>query len=294
MFGLSDHALGAWMSVATALVWSAAVLLLRQGVSLGANATNLFKNTIGTALMIPTLAVVGFDDLLAISAQDAAVLAISGVLGIAIGDTLFLAALHRLGASWMALFDCVYAPTVVLAAVVVLHEPLGAGFAAGALLVVAGLLLATWQAPRDQPISGGLWLGFGSIVVVAAAVVMAKPALGRSGLIAATALRLGAGLAAQVVVLSLSRRGRAAFSVFWQPIAWRKLLPAAVLGTWLAMILWLGGTKYTHASVAALLNQTAVVFMLLGAHFFLGEQVSARRWVGSGLAAAGAAIVALG
>lgn len=289
----ADHGLGVAMAIGTALFWAVSVLLLRRGVKAGAGATNLLKNAIGSLLMVPTMAFVGWDDLTSIGTEDLAILACSGILGIAIGDWLFLGALARLGASWMALFDCVYAPTVVLAAVLVLGEPLAPEFGVGAGLVVLGLALATWQTPRDAPVRGGVWLGIGSIVVVALAVVLAKPALGRTGLLAATAVRLWVGLVAQALVLAVLPQGRAAFRVLYNAEAWRTIAPAAVLGTWAAMILWLGGIKYTHASVAAVLNQLAVVFMLVGAHFWLGETVSRRRWLGSALAASGAAVIAI-
>jgi drug/metabolite transporter (DMT)-like permease len=291
---VTDDTLGVALSLATAVVWSTAVLLLRRGAQLGPAATNLFKNAIGTVLTLATLAVVGWGDLAAIAPADLGLLALSGLLGIAIGDVLFLAALERLGASWMAVLDCAYAPTVVLVAVLWLGEPLSAGFLVGAALVVGGLLLASWRQPGGAPVRLGLLLGALSIIVVALGVVLAKPALERSGLIAATAVRLLAGLTGQALVHLPSRRLRRSFRIFRDPRAWRQVAPAAALGTWLAMILWLGGTKYTDASVAAVLNQTATVFTLVGARLLLGEVFPRRRWWGAALAAAGAAVVALG
>lgn len=286
------HALGAAMAVATALAWSGAVLLLRRGAHFGASPTNLFKNAVGTTLMLPTLAVAGVGGARAIPAGDLVILAISGTLGIAIGDTLFLGALRRLGAGWMALLDCIYAPTVVLVAIGWLGEPVGPSFVVGAALVVAGLLVAAWQPQRSEPVAAGLLMGLGSIVVVALAVVMAKPVLDRSELVAATTVRLGAGTLAQALALAAIPGTRASFRVFADRRAWRELLPAAVLGTWLSMLLWLGGLKYTHASVAALLNQLATVFLLLGARFVLHEAVPPRRWVGALVAATGAVVIA--
>jgi drug/metabolite transporter (DMT)-like permease len=290
---MDERVLGISMALGTALVWSTAVLLLRGGVAVGPFQTNLFKNAVGSVLIALTLAFTGWDALLAISADDVAMLVVSGVLGIAIGDILFLAALERLGASWMAIIDCAYAPTVVVIAVLWLGEPVGPTFALGATLVAGGLLVASWRRGVDEPVTSGILLGLASIVVVAVGVVIAKPALGRSGLVAATAVRLFAGLLGQVVVQLPSERGRRAFAVFANPLAWRTLLPAAVLGTWLSMILWLGGIKYIEASTAAVLNQTATIFTLLGARFVLLEPVPARRWLGAAIAAAGAVVVAI-
>lgn len=293
MATLTDDQLGMAMAVGTAVVWSAAVILLRRGVEVGAAAANLFKNAVGTILIAATLLVVAPEQAVGIPLADVAILALSGILGIAIGDVLFLAALRRLGASWMALLDCAYAPTVVLAAVFWLGEPLSRGFALGAALVAVGLVVATWRRGAQEPVGAGLLLGLAAIVVVAVGVVIAKPALERTGLFAATAIRLSAGLVAQALVHLPSARLRRSFAVFRNREAARSLLPAAVLGTWLSMILWLGGTKYTTASTAAVLNQTATVFTLLGARFILGEPVPARRWWGAALAIAGALTVAI-
>ena len=47
-------------------------------------------------------------------------LVVSGLLGIAIADTLVFMALRRLGAALLAIVDCIYAPTVILLSVMVL------------------------------------------------------------------------------------------------------------------------------------------------------------------------------
>ena len=61
---------------------------------------------------------------------------------------------------------------------------------------------------------------------------------------------------------------------------WPLLLLAAFLGQYVSMALWMAGYKYTEASVAAVLNETASVFIVLLAALFLGEGLDARRLVG--------------
>jgi drug/metabolite transporter (DMT)-like permease len=46
------------------------------------------------------------------------------------------------------------------------------------------------------------------------------------------------------------------------------------------MALWMAGYKYTEASVAAVLNETASVFIVLLAALFLHEGLDARRLLG--------------
>jgi drug/metabolite transporter (DMT)-like permease len=46
------------------------------------------------------------------------------------------------------------------------------------------------------------------------------------------------------------------------------------------MILWLGGYKFTEASIAAILNESSSVFIVLLAWMFLGEGLGRRKLVG--------------
>ena len=55
---------------------------------------------------------------------------------------------------------------------------------------------------------------------------------------------------------------------------------AALVGQGLSMVLWLGGYKYTKASVAAVLNETSSVFILLFAALWLAEPLTRRRGIG--------------
>ena len=72
---------------------------------------------------------------------------------------------------------------------------------------------------------------------------------------------------------------------------WRTLLPASVLGSYVSMLLWLGGFKWTEASVAAVLNQLTTVFIIILARLFLAEPLSRRRAAGAAVAVMGAIVV---
>jgi drug/metabolite transporter (DMT)-like permease len=55
---------------------------------------------------------------------------------------------------------------------------------------------------------------------------------------------------------------------------------AAFIGQFLAMLLWLAGFKYTFASVAAVLGETASIFILLLAAIWLKEPLTRRSVTG--------------
>jgi drug/metabolite transporter (DMT)-like permease len=68
---------------------------------------------------------------------------------------------------------------------------------------------------------------------------------------------------------------------------------ATFFGTYVSMILWLGGMKYGTASRAALLNQMGAIFVLVLSRVS-GEAVPARRWIGAAIAVSGVAVILLG
>jgi drug/metabolite transporter (DMT)-like permease len=59
------------------------------------------------------------------------------------------------------------------------------------------------------------------------------------------------------------------------------------------MILWLAGYKYTLASIAAVLNETASVFILLLAALWLKEPLTRRSVLGVTLTLGGVALMLL-
>jgi len=65
----------------------------------------------------------------------------------------------------------------------------------------------------------------------------------------------------------------------------------SVVGGYLAMMLWLGGMKYTQASVAAALNQTTNVFIFILAAWVLKESITGQRVLGIVLGVGGALMV---
>jgi drug/metabolite transporter (DMT)-like permease len=60
-------------------------------------------------------------------------------------------------------------------------------------------------------------------------------------------------------------------------------MPAAVIGTYLALLFWIMGMKYTYTTIASVLNQMSVIFMLIFATLFLREPLTWRKVVAIGL-----------
>jgi drug/metabolite transporter (DMT)-like permease len=295
--------LGEAMALGCAVTWAMGVILFKRAEvqgSLSPHALNLFKNSLAIVLLTLTLGAMGRGLDLGRSGADWLALLVSGGIGIGLADTLYFAALRRIGAGPLALSEMVYSPVVVCLSVALLDERFGATLAVGGALVLSGVGLALWRAERSADAGArrvglaGVGLGMLAATLMAAGVVLAKPALGRSDLVEATLVRLVGGVMVQLLwILPRPDRARVLGILRPQPVWWT-LLPASFMGAYVAMLLWLGGMKYTDASVASVLNQLTVVFTLILARIFLGEPLTGRRFSGALVAIAGAVVIVLG
>lgn len=288
--------LGEICALLAPLSWSVAVILFKRSDGPPALSLNLFKNTAGVVLLGLTLAVLGIGIPPDRSAADWLRLAGSGLLGLAIADTLLFEGLRRIGAARMAVVDTVYAPVVVFLSWLFLAEPISASFLVGAAAVIAGVTLASVQRGAFDGIAGrerlvGTLYCVGAIVGTAVGVIIAKPALASSNLVELTFTRLLFGLAGQVAWVTARQAWGEASVAFRPGKLWWNLLPAAVMGPYVSLLLWLGGFKWAPASVAAVLNQLATVYILVLARVVLKERLSARQTAGATLAACGAGYI---
>jgi drug/metabolite transporter (DMT)-like permease len=292
---------GELYSVGCAVLWSAATILFRKsGEQVPPVALNLFKNAVALLLFSASLAVRGDAFFPAeVAGQDWAVLLISGVVGIGIADSLFLASLNRLGAGGYAIVSALYAPLAVLVAFLYLSEPIGPSLLAATALMVAAILLGTWQPWTAQAradarrVTGGVAIGALAMLLMAVAIVFAKPVLDRTDPWWATTVRVAGGLIFIVGQGLLPRHRPSVVRCLRPGRLWRVALPAAVIGSYLAMIVWILGMKYTRASTAAVLNQTSTIFTVILGWVFLAERVTVRKLLAVAFAFGGAVVATL-
>jgi drug/metabolite transporter (DMT)-like permease len=283
--------LGEALSLASALVWAFGVILYRRlGRTLSPTALNFLKNLLVLGMMLPTVLIWHGLGLPPMDAATIAVCLLSGVLGIAVADTLYFRALNTLGAGRTGIIGNFYSPFVILLSYVFLAERLSLLQVAGFALVSIGVLLVS-QRDRGEGLPDptqlkGVLTGMLAVFLMAAAIVMVKRILEAHELLWVVLLRLVGGLLGMLLIFALRRRWPE-FRRAGAAIQWGWLLLAAFLGQYLSMILWLGGYKYTQASVAAILNETASVFIVILAWLILGEAMSRRKFGGVALSMAG-------
>ncbi|MBA2320059.1 MAG: DMT family transporter [Deltaproteobacteria bacterium] len=292
--------LGEICALIAPMCWSVAIILYRRSSAhADPGAMTLFKNGFAVVLLTLTLLAAGIPIPSDRSPGDWSRLIVSGILGLAIADTLLFEALRRVGAGRLAIVDTVYAPLVVFLSWMFLGEQLTPIFLVGGAAVVAGVTFANLEKPSAADIADrraigiGIAFGLAAIAGTAVGVVLARPVLQASNLIEVTWTRLTAGVLAQIAWLILNGRRGEILAAYRPAPVWRTLVPAAFVGTYLSLIFWLGGFKWAEASVAAVLNQMATVYIVVLAWFVLGEPISGRRVIGGIVAVAGAWLVVL-
>lgn len=291
--------MGEFFALASALVWAGAVILFkRSGETIAPYALNLFRVGLSCGLFVITLLMMRESFWDRAPLMDYLILFASGIIAIAISDTLFHMCLNIVGAGINAIVDCLYSPFTVVFAYILVGESIGVRQYAGMALIILGVIVASRHAPPagvpPRRLATGIVYGVLSMATLGFGIVIAKPVLDHSPVLWATAMRQFGCLAAMLPAALISSRRREILSVFRPSRAWRFSIPGTVLGSYLALIMWIAGMKYTKVSIAAILNQTNTIYILILASVFLGEAFSRRKVIAAAIAVGGIALVILG
>lgn len=287
--------MGEFQAVLAAVFWSVAVILMRlSGLSVSALPLTVFKSAVAMLCFLGTLLVLGEPLLPHLSGEQYFRLVISAVLGISIADTMFVAALNRLGASLQALADCFYSPTLAVVGFLMFRETLNWWEILGGVLVVAGVGLGMSRDGTIEPraLLTGVLLAAGAHVVMGFGILMVRDIFREISIVWVSGFRFS--VATVVLALFASSRGfqKNVLYPFQRRDLWKWMIPMSVLGPFIATIFWTGGFKYATPGRAAIYNQLSTVFIIILARVFLKESLTPRRLAGLTLAALGAVAVA--
>jgi drug/metabolite transporter (DMT)-like permease len=276
---------GEFASVACAFCWALSVVMIKRvGDDVPAFALNLLKCSVALLLLIPTLLLIEGPRWPNLSGAQVMMLMASGLIGIGIADTLYFSALKALGATRTAIIGNLFSPFVIALSFVFLDERMNLIQGLGFVLVMAGVVLVNGVPDADgrpvRALARGIALGCLSIALMAIAIVMVKRLLETESFLWVTTLRVFAGWLGLVVIFGLRGELLALRTLPWRTFHWPMLIGASVLGTYLSLMLWLAGYKYTDASIASVLNESASVFIVLLAWAWLKEPIGGRQVIG--------------
>ena len=158
--------------------WSFSVILMRvAGFTIGPIPLTFFKSVVAILCFLVVVLLLRVPLAPDLSGADYGRLILSGILGITIADTLFAAALNRLGASLQAIADCIYSPAIIMVGFILFGEVLGPWEFFGGGLVLAGVLVGSGAAPEVENRSDLLWgltMAAGAHIIMAFGILMVR------------------------------------------------------------------------------------------------------------------------
>ena len=281
-------------ALGTATCWAVSALLASDAVrALGASHLNLLRQGLvarllaGLATVTPARSGIG--------PHDAALLAVSGLLGIMLGDTLHFAAVGRLGPRRAGAIFALNAPMAATMGWAFLGETLALKAAAGIALTAAGVALAILGrsqagAHRFEALRGtlaiGTLCGLGAALGQASGSLIARPVMtAGTDPYFASLLRVGASGFAMALVAATPLAPSA-------PRLWPRGVLAlaaltAVIGLLIGMTLFLYALQGSKTGIIATLSATSPVIILPLLWLRTGQRPTPTSWLGAVAAVAG-------
>lgn len=257
-----------------------------------------------------------------VDAWQLGLLASSGIAGMVVAGTAYVATIHATGPRITALLFSLTSPFTLFLGYLVLGETLNGRQALGVLLVLTGIALAigiprrfvaggrlkpampalipavmplaaTSAPPKTGKLMPGVLLGILAAFGQAIGTLLARPAMA-AGVEPFTAMAIRSGMGALfftvLMILGIGRQSR-------QPVdarSWAFLLGAAFVGTTVGMALMMAALQGSDAGVVATLS-TITPVVILPMIWLAGREVpSPAGWLGAVVAITGTALISLG
>jgi drug/metabolite transporter (DMT)-like permease len=290
----SDPAFGALCALGAALAWSITSLLARTLMPhYGSVTINAIRSGIAGILLVSCVVVIdGPAALVTMSATTFAVLVVSIVVAIGVGDTVFFESSRAIGLGRAMTIATTYPIGAAVLAAALYGERITTTIATGTLLTLSGvaLIVGVRTEARPERLWFGVWTAVVASVAWAVSTVMMKTPLHEIDPLTAQAVRLP--LASALLWLTPWARGAGAAL---REAGRGPLLRIGVLGviTAASSVLFVASHKYAGVAIGSVLSATAPLFALPLGVMFLGERVSAWTVLGALVAVAGIVVLQL-
>ena len=286
--------LGESLSLLCAILWAFAVIFYkRAGDHFNAYEMNLFKSTFVLILMIPTVLISDGINVPNISGYQFWLISTSGFIGIMLADLFYLRALQLIGASLTGITGSLYSPFVVGLSILFLGEYLKYWQVVGMILVLSGVVLVGYRKKSlnmlHPPIRGFLYAAL-AVFFTALGIVIIKPVSNDLPFFWIILIRSFGGFITMVVYGIVFKKSLSVLHII-KAKGGHWLILGAFIGQYISMMVWVAGYKYTSASIASILNETASIFILLLSWLLLKEKLTKRKIVGIMITASGVYMV---
>ena len=283
-------------AILTAISWSTGVIFFDvAGRKLNSIQMSLLKNIVGVFGFILFLIIKG-DSFFLFSNDEFIVLVISGVIGVGLGDIFFLACLRRLGSSLTAIISTSYSFIIFILAYLMYSETISLLSYFGGVLVITGVIIGTLDKSikkESRDIYMGILFGVLAQLFTAYSVLLLRPIMDSHPVVPIALVRFSTGIFFSLSAIIYLDGVHILKQTITKGFSNLSMITGAFFGTFLSVIFWLSGFKYTLAGRAAIYNQLSTIFIILLAAIFLKEVMTKRKWFSVFLAMSGAIIVSV-
>lgn len=280
-------------AIASAASWAFGTLMFdRLGRHVSPAGTTFIKGSLSIVFMaLLTFFCNGFASIRSI---ECVYLAISGIIGIAVGDTLFFKSLRDLGPKVQVLFFMLGQVMTMILSFVFLGEILSVTEYIGALILLMGVMVVIWDKQEEHPNkTRGIIYGMLSILCFSASSIIIKYSIDEIDVISATFYRMFFGTIGVLFVGVSSQK----INSWIAPLKDIKILSLFVLNV---LVITFGGfllstmaIKYISVSLASVLSTTEPIFVLLFAYLINHDVATKRELLGATITILGLLIVIL-
>lgn len=290
--------IGEIAAIGAAIVWACATWIYGQfGHRFSAMQLNIIKGLVASVMMLLVMPLIPMPEF-ELSANHFWILAISGIIGIAIGDSAYFAALKRIGANKTLLLESLAPPLSGVLALMFLGAALTLQSWLGVVITTLAVTFVVFQPSNsvsDDSTNQAQWSGIGyglvASVCQASGVVISHYALVAGDIppLLGALIRLTIGVFAVMMIIPFveNKPYSSIKRDLWEMTKLDKLwlLSAIFVGTFLALWLQQIALKNANPAIAQTLIATSPVFILV-IYALKGEKVSKQSLIGT-LAAVG-------
>ena len=296
--------LGEAAALTTAFLWAFASLLYDR-IRLPAASINLGKNVLACLLLLVQMGItsqVAATPMFAADGQAWLWLTVSGVIGIALGDTLYFRGLQILGPRRTLILTTTAPVLAALLGWLLLDETLGWLAIVGIVITLSGIVIVVSEEQNPDE-SAGLFPGKSTTGVICALLAAVCTALGgvasKIGMeqcdpLEATFIRLFVAIPFTLIAVVATKQLKSTATELKQFSVLRWFVPAVICGTWLGIWLCQIAYKHSEVAIATTLVSTCPLFAIPLVAFFLKQKVTLRAVVGTVIAITGVAVLVTG
>jgi drug/metabolite transporter (DMT)-like permease len=298
---ISSHP-GEFAALLTAIFWTfTALAFTAAGKRVGSLAVNFWRLIVGGILLVIFL-FMRYDLLFdaSIDAHSMLWLALSGITGIFLGDLFLFKAFTITGPRVALLIMSLSPPMAALFAWLFLDDIISWKGVLGMCITMTGIVLVILKKQASEKIGlryspKGIFFAFLGAIGQAAGIVMSKEGMPEgANAFAATQIRVIAGLAGFILLITVIRRWKSVFCAVKDMKAMGTLSIGAFFGPFLGISFSLIAVSYTNPGIVQTITSANPVLIIPFSIWLFKEKVSVKEVIGAFIAVAGVALFFVG